>query len=143
MSLPCRVVALVASLALAGCNPVEGLNPLGLPSEPASYEDPAHPRSNDPVCYEGFVRSSVDSLPISDALVGGIGDHTIMTNTDHRGRYSLRCAPHHGLDVLRARKEGWSHQDITPRFVADDGTRPRRFDFFLEPSHGAPSDDWK
>ena len=128
-----RLVALAVCLALVSCNPLgDSFNPLA-PPEGSAWEDPAHPRSNDPTCFEGFVRSAANDLPVPDATVGAIGRHTLATRTNQQGYYSIRCAPHHGIESLRARKEGWRSQHIRLHSLADDGTRPRRIDFSLEP----------
>jgi len=122
-----HAVALVATLTFVAC---VDFNLLG-PPEPTS-DDPTNPRAYDRLCFEGYVRSAVGDQPVSGALVALIGNHTVSTRTEASGYYAIDCAPHQvgSGAYLRARKDGWSVQDI--RGVRYS-TEPQRYDFTLEP----------
>ena len=87
------------------------------------------------LCFEGYVRSVADGQPISGASVGwlsGGGDAVVaVTRTDLSGFYSLSCPPHGQGRLLRARKNGWSVQEI---WGVTYSTEAQRYDFSLEPT---------
>jgi len=128
-----HAVALVAPLVFVACGDSDGLFQIDLfgPAEPTSIE-PSNPRLYDRLCFEGYVRSAAVDRPVSGATVGIVGSHTVSTRTESSGYYALDCAPHHlgGAAYLRARKDGWSVQDIRD---IQYSTEPQRYDFSLEP----------
>ncbi len=129
----CKVVAFVAPIVLVACDPLGFEMSVGeIFGVPEELEEEGNPRAYDRLCFEGYVRSAADDQPVSGASVGMIGYHTVSTRTEASGYYAIDCAPHHvgGGAYLRARKDGWSVQDI--RGVRYS-TEPQRYDFTLEP----------
>jgi hypothetical protein len=129
-----KALAIVAPIVFVACDPVGfEMNVAELFGVTEEVVEETNPRANHRVCFEGYVRSSEDDRPISGATVGLVGDHTVSTRSQASGYYAIHCAPHQvgGGAYLRARKEGWSVQDIRSlRYSIDE---PGRYDFILEP----------
>ena len=128
-----KVVAIVAPIMFVACNPMEGFEmDLFGPSEEATEE--TNPRAYHRLCFEGYVRSTVDDQPVSGASVAIVSYNVVAaaTRTESSGYYALNCARHSlsGGATLRARKDGWSVRDIRG---IDYSADPQRYDFTLEP----------
>ena len=129
-----KVVAIVVPIVFVACDPGFEMSVADLFGVTEEVEEETNPRAYDRLCFEGYVRSSVDDQPVSGASVAIVSYNVVAaaTRTESSGYYALSCARHSlsGGAILRARKDGWSVQDI---WGIDYSADPQRYDFTLEP----------
>ncbi|MGB5302313.1 MAG: carboxypeptidase-like regulatory domain-containing protein [Gemmatimonadota bacterium] len=129
-----KVVAIVVPIVFVACDPGFEMSVADLFGVTEEVEEETNPRAYDRLCFEGYVRSSVDDQPVSGASVAIVSYNVVAaaTRTESSGYYALNCARHSlsGGATLRARKDGWSVRDIRGIYYSAD---PQRYDFTLEP----------